>query len=355
MKKIKIVSVLLVLALATSLFSACSLGAMSATASSVYQKYSDIVEKYYNETDAVNSFFNANGKFYVTYETGNLTQEMAKTSSMFNLLSNEYPQMLYSSMAFFYEYKESLNLTSNTFSKAGVGAMYEALLSLDSKLENFEVRKLALENITIIDDDPSVDGFDYELNIRNIYNAFIAAYDEVIRAALDLNYAFAQDYIANIAVMEDYETLTEIPTDEVKRISYTAEVYTVEAAYNYYIDYLGGFKIENCIVIRDDQTLYDNLVTLSDNIDNVPLVNWRAANTNLTAIDYYKVTLQREEYLVTERNFYLSAISEYNKLKDNTDSESLALLDGYESTVTLVNEDYNLYIALVNNLLNFVL
>lgn len=351
MKKIKLISLLLIMVISTSLFAGCNLVLGPVSADKVYSKYEEIVEKYTVKEDssivAEQSLFNANGIFYITYkDLSNFNTEVSiRPNSIFNVFHNDagYPQTLYSTLSFFNHYKESLKIASNNWSEEKIKNIYSALLDFDSAINAFQTQKKAIENKTIVYDDEANNP--YSNNIMIIFNEFKSSFNNLIEKAINFAKLFERAYVEDVLNANDFLTALEVPYYEIRRVTYTANLYLAEATYNYYVKHLAGYD-----AIGANDALFDNMVNLKTIISGAIFLDLDFTNEATTS--YYRLTRGHEQQIIAQSNFYINAINNASRLKNSTKQDDINMYNDYVAAINSTTANYINYSSFAVELIN---
>ena len=361
MKK-RLLSLLLIAVMFTPIITACNLLPTSASASKVYAKYQQVVSKYYN-ADYLNpeitdnqgnsliykNYFNANGRFVISYKGGDVQTAVIDPTSPFYVLGNEYAMLLEASMGFFYEYGDLLMLGDDKWDEDQTAHMYDTLLELEKILKEFDETKSALENLSSID---------YAgLITQNALDNFIAQYNRLIKKTIDFNKYYEKAYYENLNPKVEYEELTSLPEGDLKRTVYTSRLHLAEIVYHYNIKYKNG------IVVDDDEydELIENLTTLNATVverEGPVDPSWEVDPALLgeemytKAILDYKAVRQKEEDMLIQKKYLIQAVGAIDDLGNNTEDNRTKIY--YEDSISTFYQTFNSYSIFVNNFLDYL-
>jgi|LGVE01.1.fsa_nt_gb hypothetical protein len=331
MQKFKFISFLLVLIVSSSVLAGCTLFTPNASAMDVYNKYNLIVTDY-TLASAEDSFFDGNGNIFITYNQNSaLIGEIDKEGSMFDKINDEYEAILYSALEFFNEFSFTLTIASNDWDRDKTSKMYSNLLEFEEALEEFEVYKKTLEGRTIVEISATPE-IDYDIIIVRAYEEFIKVYNDLLLKTINFAKSFESAYMEDIINLPDYEGLTVMPINDVKRLTSSAQLDFAEASYYYYMLHLEDFDYKQELGVTELQwdtlvsdgenpisnTLYFKLDKITDDIQTRKNLDWSMNDSSETVLEFYKDVREREAYVNSQMDFYVKAITEINKLDEES-------------------------------------
>lgn len=361
MRKIKIVSVLFIFILSFSVFAGCDIFLGSVTPNSILEQYRQMAKKYIvkqnNMIVEAQSFFypvdesEKEFNFRIVYkETSNLNYEIKGREgdvadpklAIFRIFDEEYPNTVTAALQFFQEYRNSLALETNDWSKDNLKAIYKALVSFDAALKEFKVQKTAIESISL----PfNTETLTYSPKTLVHFNSFKQAYDNLILRAVNFNKAFEKAYVEDIAKVNQYATELSIPYYELKRMAYSATANMSEAVYHYYIKHSEGFYADDANISLYDEMVH--LVTLLNQIQIETTLQTSQQNT-----DFYRLTAAHEKQIVSQSKVYISSIEKELALKGSTKLSDISLYNDYIRLIEEATQNYANYASYVVELIN---
>ena len=352
MKKIKIISILLIALISISLFTGCNLVLGPVSAGKVYTKYAEIVENYKTRDIANNiiptqSLFNANDNLIITYKECNFAYEIEqRPDSIFNVFDEQdgqYSQTLYSAIAFFNQYRNSLNVTANNWDLDKIKVIYTALLDWEGALKDFQTKKTAVENMDIIYNEENLTSpYSYTTMVK--FNDFKDTYNLLLEKTIIFVKLFEKSYVTDILNTDSYLIEAEVPFYEVRRVVYTAELYLAEATYNYYVKHLGDYD-----ALGADNTLFEALFNLKADVANINFLDSGFTQADVT--NYYRLTRANEGQIISQSSFYVNAIKTASNLKDSTNEADINLYNDYVSTINQTTDNYINYASFAAQLI----
>jgi hypothetical protein len=351
MKKIKIISLLLIMVMSASLFAGCNMLLGPVSAEKVYNTYEEIVDKYTtkdgSEIVAEQSLFNANQVFYITYkDLSNFTTEVdVRPNSIFNVFATDagYPQTLYSTLNFFNHYKESLNVSSSNWDSDKLKNIYLALLDFDEAINAFQTQKRAIENKTIVYDAQSENP--YSNNTIIIFNEFKSSFDNLIEKAINFVKLFERAYVEDFLSVDDFLNQSEVRFYEIRRVTYTANLYLAEASYNYYVKHFNGFDAQ----LADD-TLFNNMVNIKNTIADANFLDLDLIDESTTS--YYRLTRAHEQQVIAQSSFYINAINQASELKNSVSQDDINMYNDFVQAIDSTTANYLNYSSFAVELIN---
>lgn len=350
MKKIKILSLLLIIAIVTPVISGCSLLSTINSTSQVLDKYDAIVANYYDEDNLINedsegqkliykNLFNADNIFTITYKA-EINSAIVNNDARFLLLETHYKPLLEAAMSYFYKYRSILLVDQDSWGAENAYSMYGILEDLESALEEFVSAKAVLENLSSIDEG---------LMTENVLANFVVQYKNVIKIAIEFGKSFETAYLENIYAKGDYSDISIIQAGDMKRLAHSTQLHLAEIIYVYNIEYLEGFSSAG-----GNEELMTNLMNLTSKIDEVAPEDWGIMDTDVSTISLYIATRHKEEDSLIQENLCKRAIEQLNNLIGKTDSNSVYLISEYNQSILDFYQSFNSYALYAYDLISLV-